>query len=153
MLRTIFVLSSLLFVNNAFADEDPNLDIDLEAIHAAPQAEENQNTQRKADFNALDEEDEFEMDLSNPTTPATEVINPDAELTMETTAITEPNELSMGSDSLGMDVMEEPAAVDPAAKDIDWSLDLSEDMEIGDTKISPKVEKKSEPVNLDFLDE
>ena len=95
------------------------------------------------------------MDLSAvaPTQPA---IDPDAEL--------EPVTETIGSEEPDMDISAnasddfdlediEPTAVDPAAKDIEWNLDLSEDMEIGNIKISAEEEKKSEAVNLDFLEE
>ena len=132
-----------------------DIDLDIEAFHAAPDAEETKKNIGKADFNALDEEEEFSMDLSSvaPTQPA---IDPDAEL--------EPITEKVGSEEPDMDISAsstddfeleeiEPTAVDPAAKDIEWNLDLSEDMEIGNIKISAEEEKKSEAVNLDFLEE
>ena len=36
---------------------------------------------------------------------------------------------------------------------LDWNLDLTEDLEIGDGNLKIAPEPKSEPVNLDFLDE
>lgn len=36
---------------------------------------------------------------------------------------------------------------------LDWNLDLTEDLEIGDGNLKITPEPKSEPVNLDFLEE
>ena len=123
-------------------------------------AEETKSNIGKADFNALDEEEDFSMDLSSvaPTQP---VIDPDAELEpiTEPAGTIEPEEAieltpktNNGFD-MEEDIEIEPAAVDPAAKELDWNLDLEEDMEIGNTKISAEEEKKSEAVDLDFLEE
>ena len=157
MLRLISVLVLGFLVNDAFADEiDSDFDLDLEAIHAAPDADENAKIRHTASFDALDEEEEFSMDLSG-TAPAGNIVDPDSELEVfEVKTDTEPDMdvASATTDSFEMEEMiEEPEAVDQAAKDLDWDLDLSEDMEIGDQKISAKEEQKSEAVNLDFLEE
>lgn len=155
MFRLISVLSLGLFVNNAFAEEPSDIDLELEAFHAAPDAEETKSNLRKADFNALDEEEEFSMDLSF-TAPTQPVIDPDAELEPITEAAgsVEPDMdfAPKADDDFKLEEIE-PAAVDPEAKDIEWDLDLSEDVEIGNTKITTETEKKSEAVNLDFLEE
>lgn len=162
MFRLISVLSLGFFVNSAFAEEpaDTSFDIDLEAIHAAPAAEDTKAETHKASFNALDEEEDFSMDLSSvaPTQPA---IDPDAELepiaeTVGSLAPTGNITLTPQKDAgfqMEEDLEIEPAKVDAAAKNIDWNLDLSEDMEIGNTKISAEEEKKSEAVDLGFLEE
>ena len=38
-------------------------------------------------------------------------------------------------------------------EDIQWDLDLNEDLEIGEGNLKIAPEPKSEPVNLDFLEE
>ena len=80
-------------------------------------------------------EEEFEMDLSGLSAPVATPVNTDtpaAELAVNTTN-----------------------SVDPVTplEELDWNLDLTEDIEIGDGNLKIAPEPKSEPVNLDFLDE
>lgn len=158
MLRLISVFVLGFLVNDAFADEiDSDFDLDLEAIHAAPDVDENAKIRHTASFDALDEEEDFSMDLSGSAS-AGDIVDPDSELEVfEVKTETEPNmdvPPAATTDSFELEEMiEEPDAVDQAAKDLDWNLDLSEDMEIGKQKISAKEEQKSEAVNLDFLEE
>ena len=157
MLRLISVLVLGFLVNDAIADEiDSDLDLDLEAIHAAPNADDNAKIRLTASFDALDEEEEFSMDLSG-SAPAGDIVDPDSELeVLEVKTDTEPD-MNVSSETIDYveleEIIEEPTPVDQGAKDLDWNLDLSEDMEIGDQKISAEETQKSEAVNLDFLEE
>ena len=88
------------------------------------------------------EEDDFEMDLSALSAPvATPVTTEtaDGELGVELD-----DEMSVNTVS--------NAPLTPV-EDLNWDLDLNEDLEIGDGNLKIAPEPKSEPVNLDFLDE
>jgi hypothetical protein len=157
MLRLISVLVLGFLINDAFADEmDSDLDLDLEAFHAAPNADDNAKIRHTASFDALDEEEEFSMDLSGSAYVG-DIVDPDSEL--EVFVVKTDTEPDMDFASAAIDyveleeIIEEPTPVDQNAKDLDWNLDLSEDMEIGDQKISAEETQKSEAVNLDFLEE
>ena len=157
MFRSVFFIAASTLSLTAFATEEDELDLDLEAIHAAPTAKEDGAKKIEASFNALDEEEEFSMDLS-VSVPTEAIINPDEELAPEVAPVIQMNDeiegMNANSPAIELEeIIEEPAAVDPSAKDIEWNLDLSEDMEIGDQKITTEKEKKSDPVNLDFLEE
>ena len=51
------------------------------------------------------------------------------------------------------EIVEGAPVVNDAAKDIEWNFDLSEDLELGDEDLKIEEEEKSEPVNLDYLEE
>ena len=51
-----------------------------------------------------------------------------------------------------MDTVDSVSPVTPV-EDLNWDLDLTEDIEIGEGNLKIAPEPKSEPVNLDFLDE
>ena len=55
------------------------------------------------------------------------------------------------NDEMGVDTVSN-APLTPV-EDLSWDLDLNEDLEIGDGNLKIAPEPKSEPVNLDFLDE
>ena len=160
LLSAFFVFPATALAEDALADLDPDFEADLEEIQNAPTATENANADRRqASFDALDEEEEFEIDLSY-TTPANPVVDPDAELEpLEVKSeglqdTNEPIETSNNAfDSIDDEIEEVPMPVAPEAKNIDWNLDLDEDIEIGDKEIKSKQESKSAPVDLDFLDE
>ena len=136
MTRFITGLLVLSLTNIASAaDVDPNVEDDIKAFHNAPEKVDTPSI----DIDPLDEEEGFEMDLSIPIAiPAVE--NPEAELSSTPIINTE-----MPEDGEPM--------VDPAAGNIEWNLDLSEDLEVGDTVLSTEDTPKSEPVNLDYLEE
>lgn len=84
------------------------------------------------------EEEEFSMDLSglNSTPINTETASVDVEADATTV---EPEQAT-----------ETPVT---PVEDIEWNLDLSEDLEIGSGNLQIEEKPKSEPVNLDFLEE
>ena len=78
-------------------------------------------------------EEEFEMDLSGVSA---------APVTITT------------SEALNISTDTEMATTEaPPVETLEWDLDLTEDIEIGDQNLKISPEPKSEPVNLDFLDE
>lgn len=136
MTRFITGLLVLSLTNIAWAEDvDPNVEDDIKAFHNAPEKVDTPSI----DIDPLDEEEGFEMDLSMPVATTT-VDNPEAELSSAPIVNTEIPEDG------------EPV-VDPAAANIEWNLDLSEDLEVGDTVLSTEETPKSEPVNLDYLEE
>lgn len=135
MTRLIAGIFALSLANIAWADDvDPNVEDDIKAFHNAPEKVEAPSI----DIDPLDEEEEFEMDLSMPV--ATTIENPEVELTTNTVVNAE-----LPEDG-------EPV-VDPTAANIEWNLDLSEDLEVGDAVLSTEETPKSDPVNLDYLEE
>jgi hypothetical protein len=158
LISALFALPTIAFADDSFADLDPDFDTELEDIQNSPTAkDETKNERREASFNALDEEEEFEMNLSEPAVDANNIADPDAELEplveSDTEIIVEDNS-NIADSNVIVDIEEIiPTTVDAEAKDIEWNLDLDEDIEIGDKKISSKEVEKSEPVDLDFLDE
>ena len=135
MTRLIAGIFALSLANIAWADDvDPNVEDDIKAFHNAPEKVEAPSI----DIDPLDEEEEFEMDLSMPV--ATTIENPEVELTTTTVVNAE-----LPEDG-------EPV-VDPTAANIEWNLDLSEDLEVGDAVLSTEETPKSDPVNLDYLEE
>lgn len=135
MTRLIAGIFALSLTNIAWADDvDPNVEDDIKAFHNAPEKVEAPSI----DIDPLDEEEDFEMDLSMPV--ATTIENPEVELTTSTVVNAE-----LPEDG-------EPV-VDPTAANIEWNLDLSEDLEVGDAVLSTEEAPKSDPVNLDYLEE
>lgn len=135
MNRLITALFALSLTNMAWAEDvDPNVEEDIKAFHNAPEKVDTPSIE----IDPLDEEEGFEMDLSTPV--VTTVENPESELSTTTTVSTE-----LPEDG-------EPV-VDPSATNLDWSLDLSEDLEVGDTVLTTEEAPKSEPANLDYLEE
>ena len=107
MTRLIAGIFALSLANIAWADDlDPNVEDDIKAFHNAPEKVEAPSI----DIDPLDEEEEFEMDLSMPV--ATTIENPEVELTTNTVVNAE-----LPEDG-------EPV-VDPTAANIEWNLDLS----------------------------
>ena len=102
---------------------------EIQAFYEAKKVEET-----KVTVDVLSEED-FEMDLSGLSAPAV------------TTAQATNAEGSVAPINDTMTTTEAPA------EELDWNLDLTEDLEIGDENLKLAPEPKSEPVNLDFLDE
>lgn len=100
---------------------------EIQAFYEAKKVEE-----AKVTVDVLSEED-FDMDLSGLSAP---VVNPSSESTVATTTTNE-----------------EVAPAQAPVETLDWDLDLTEDLEIGDGNLKLAPEAKSEPVNLDFLDE
>ena len=133
-------LLALCLTNISYADDtvEPNIEEDIKAFHNAPEKVE----EPTIDIDPLEEEDGFEMDLSIPVTASIE--NPEVELAVNSTiSSTEVVELTEDGEPV----------VDPAAANIEWNLDLSEDLEVGDAVLTTDEEPKSEPVNLDYLEE
>ena len=102
---------------------------EIQAFYEAKKVEET-----KVTVDVLSEED-FEMDLSGLSAP---VVTTSQETNAE------------GSVAPINDTMKTTEA---PAEELDWNLDLTEDLEIGDGNLKLAPEPKSEPVNLDFLDE
>ena len=145
-MRTIIITLLTLSISQvAIADSavDSNVEEDIKAFHNAPE-----KVETKIEIDPLDEEGEFVMDLTMPTTPQ-ETIDPDAELTsvVTTEAMTSSTNLELG------EIVEDTPTVDETAKNIEWNFDLSEDLELGDDDLKIEEEKKSDPVNLDYLEE
>ena len=162
LIAALLSVNTVAFADDVLADLDPDFDTELEEIKNSPTAsDKSKNERRKASFNALDEEDEFEMNLSEPVdTNTTAITDPDAELEplVEENLdgdVTGIDEASPSNENEVLNDIEEivPTPVDEAAKEIEWDLDLDEDIEIGDKKITTKEKDKSEPVDLDFLEE
>ena len=136
----MFVQMLLMLSQVAFAEptEDATEKVDAEIndadIQAFYEAKREEDTAITVDM--LSEED-FEMDLSGLSAPvASTTLTAVDTSTMETTVLPVDN----------------VASVTPV-EDFNWDLDLTEDIEIGDGKLKITPEPKSEPVNLDFLDE
>ena len=136
----MFVQMLLMLSQVAFAEptEDTTEKIDAEIndadIQAFYEAKKEEDTAITVDM--LSEED-FEMDLSGLTAPVASV-NPEV---VDTPAM-----------ETGVNTVDSLAPVTPV-EDFNWDLDLTEDIEIGDGNLKIAPEPKSEPVNLDFLDE
>jgi hypothetical protein len=159
LLSVLFISPLTASADDGFADLDPDIEAELQEIHNAPTHEKATNERRDASFNALDEEEEFEMDMTG-IAKAAPVIDPDAELeplviNNTTSDIDGPEEMNDIGGDLGTfeEIEEAPTPVDPGAQKIEWNLDLDEDIEIGNKTIQIKEEAKSAPVDLDFLDE
>ena len=160
LLSTVLAFSTTANADDFIADLDPDLE-ELEEISDSSTAKSNVE-RRQASFDALDEEDDFEMDLTS-VAPAQTIEDPDAELeasTSEGDLLQDTNEPVQSLDTisdLDMDLEEEievaTQPVDPAAKNLDWSLDLDEDVEISVKKTTTEPEAKSAPEELDFLEE
>ena len=125
----------MLLVASQIAFAEPTEDtvdseINEEEIQAFYEAKKVEET--KVTVDVLSEED-FDMDLSGLSAP---VVNATAEAAAATTTTNE--------DAT-------PAQV--PVETLEWDLDLTEDLEIGDGNLKLAPEAKSEPVNLDFLDE
>ncbi len=113
-------------------------DEEIEAFYKDNSAEQAKEVP-SPEVNLLEEE-EFSMDLSGLDNAP---INP---------------EVTIGDVDIEADIIagEPPEATDAAVtpvEDIEWNLDLSEDLEIGSENLQIEEKPKSEPVNLDFLDE
>lgn len=87
---------------------------------------------KKVTVDVLSEED-FDMDLSGLSAP---IVNATGESAVATPTTNE-----------------DAAPAQAPVETLDWDLDLTEDLEIGDGNLKLAPEAKSEPVNLDFLDE
>jgi len=103
---------------------------EIQGFYEAKKTEETKIT-----VDVLSEED-FDMDLSGLSTP---VVNATVETAVVTTTI---NEGAAPTQT-----------VQAPAETLEWNLDLTEDLEIGDKNLKLAPEAKSEPVNLDFLNE
>ena len=106
-------------------------DADIQAFYESKKEEDTAIT-----VDMLSEED-FEMDLSGLTTPVANAAPATAD-TLEPEA--------------GVGTVDSVGPVTPV-EDFNWDLDLTEDLEIGDGNLKIAPEPKSEPVNLDFLEE
>ena len=124
----------MLLVASQIAFAEPTEDtvdseINEEEIQAFYEAKKVEET--KVTVDVLSEED-FDMDLSGLSAP---VVNATAESAVATTTTNE------------------AAPSQAPVETLEWDLDLTEDLEIGDGNLKLAPEAKSEPVNLDFLDE
>lgn len=147
----MFVQMLLMLSQVAFAEpvEDTKEKIDAEIneaeIQAFYEAKKEEDTAITVDM--LSEED-FEMDLSALSAPAAIPVA-DA-----ITAIDTDVELSdMDLSDVDLDVPTASTVPLTPVEDLNWDLDLDEDLEIGAGNLKLAPEPKSEPVNLDFLDE
>ena len=137
MMTMITALFAISLTATSFAEDvDPNVEEDIKAFHNAPEKVE----EPTIDIDPLEEEGGFQMDLTMPATPVA-IENPEGELDAAAPVTT----IELGEDG-------EPI-VDPAAAQLEWNLDLSEDLEVGDVILTTEEEPKSEPVNLDYLEE
>ena len=165
--RTIFLSAVFAFSTNALADDldlVADLDPDLEELSEISETSTKMKSnveRRQASFDALDEEDDFEMDLTS-VAPTQVIDDPDAELELTTpeAGLLEdtdaPLQNTATNSDLEMDIEEieeAPPAADPSAKDLDWSLDLDEDIEITAEKSTPEQKSERAPETLDFLEE
>ena len=129
--QMLLVLSQIAIAEPA-DDSKKNVEAEINdsEIQAFYEAKKEEDTGLTVDLLA---EEDFEMDLSglSASPVGTQTIEP--QVTVETTNM--PNETVTPIETL------------------DWDLDLSEDIEIGDGNLKIAPEPKSEPVNLDFLDE
>ena len=160
VLSTLFALSTTAQADDFIADLDPDLE-ELSEISDAPVQTKSNVERRQASFDALDEEDDFEMDLSS-VAPSQVIDDPDAELDLSAPEAgllqdtDEPLQILDASSDLEMDIEEieeTPGPVDPATTELEWSLDLDEDIEIVAPKTAPKQVSERAPENLDFLEE
>ena len=141
----MFVQMLLMLSQVAFAEptEDTKEKVDAEIneaeIQAFYEAKKEEDTGITVDM--LSEED-FEMDLSALSVPVA------APVTDATTADIN-NEVS----DVDLDITTASTVPPTPAEDLKWDLDLDEDLEIGAGNLKLTSEPKSEPVNLDFLDE
>ena len=109
--------------------EKVEAEIDDTEIQAFYEAKKEEDTGITVDLLA---EEDFEMDLSGLSAGAVEA--------------------PVESDATN--ILAEPVApTQTPVETLDWNLDLTEDLEIGDGNLKIAPEPKSEPVNLDFLDE
>ena len=131
----MFVQMLLVLSQIAIAEPTGRLNRSVEAeindteIQAFYEAKKEEDTGITVDLLA---EEDFEMDLTGLSTAPVEADPVDATNTAT-----------------------EPVATDQVTpvETLDWNLDLTEDLEIGDGNLKIAPEPKSEPVNLDFLDE
>lgn len=145
-MRTIIISLFTISISQVAAAEstpDSSVEEDIKAFHNAPEKQET-----TIEIDPLDEEGEFVMDLTMPT-PVSQTVDPDAELSSIVTTELTPSEIN---NDLG-EIVEGAPIVNDAAKDIEWNFDLSEDLELGDEDLKIEEEEKSEPVNLDYLEE
>ena len=164
----INIIFSIAILGNAFANEpDEELNF-LNEINAQPSAEQI-NNKKKPRFDSIEEEEENTFDFSGPA--AVPVADPDQAI-----AISNDNEASdVDLDALVDDLdgrsvvasktpsktatepelndLEEPQPVDEAAKNIDWSFDEDEEIELNQRTVPTEKKETGAPVNLDFLDE
>lgn len=147
LFSTIFavILGTVLFANTAntaIAEED-TLGQEIESFHTTTT-----KTEPSVTINAMEEEEEFQMDLSTPV-PAQNIGNPDDELVVTPSVVS--SAATTVSRDASLDIEDVPPPVDEAAKAIEWNLNLEEDLE----KITPvqQTEEKSAPVNLEYLEE
>lgn len=104
---------------------------EIQAFYEAKKVEET-----KVTVDVLSEED-FEMDLSGLSAPVVTTTTAQGTNTEDSVA----------------PINDTMTTTDAPAEELDWNLDLTEDLEIGDENLKLAPEPKSEPVNLDFLDE
>ena len=125
----------MLLVASQIAFAEPTADtvdseINEEEIQAFYEAKKVED--KKVTVDVLSEED-FDMDLSGL---SASVVNTSVESGVATTTTNE-----------------EATPAQAPVETLEWDLDLTEDLEIGDGNLKLAPEAKSEPVNLDFLDE
>lgn len=134
--QMLLMLSQVAFAEPAEKEtENVEAEINEAEIQAFYEAKKEEDTGITVDMLS---EEEFEMDLSALSAPVATAVTaeiPVAAVDADTTAST------VNSASL------------TPVEDLDWNLDLNEDIEIGDGNLKLAPEPKSEPVNLDFLDE
>ena len=146
-MRTIIISIFALSISQIAVAEptaDSTVEEDIKAFHNAPE-----KVEAAIEIDPMEEEGEFVMDLTTPVTMQN-TVDPEAEIDQETstTAISSTTAMALGEIAEGA-----PLAVDDSAKELNWNFDLSEDLEIGDEDLVIEEEKKSEPVNLDYLEE
>ena len=103
-------------------------DTEIQAFYEAKKEEDTGIT-----VDLLAEED-FEMDLSGLSAPPVELP-------------------AVETQALLIQQTHQQNLLSTPVETLEWDLDLSEDLEIGDGNLKIAPEPKSEPVNLDFLDE
>lgn len=134
----MFVQMLLMLSQVAFAEPAENETENVEAeineaeIQAFYEAKKEEDTGITVDMLS---EEEFEMDLSALSAPIASAVTAEVPVAADATVSTVNS-----------------APLTPV-EDLDWDLDLNEDIEIGDGNLKLAPEPKSEPVNLDFLDE
>ena len=134
----MFVQMLLMLSQVAFAEPAENETENVEAeineaeIQAFYEAKKQEDTGITVDMLS---EEEFEMDLSALSAPVASAVTAEVPVAADATVSTVNS-----------------APLTPV-EDLDWDLDLNEDIEIGDGNLKLAPEPKSEPVNLDFLDE
>ena len=129
-LQMLLVLSQIALAEPTEDSTDKvEAEINDTEIQAFYEAKKEEDTGITVDLLA---EEDFEMDLSGLSAAPVESAPVDATNTV--TESVAPNQTT-------------------PVETLDWNLDLTEDLEIGDGNLKIAPEPKSEPVNLDFLDE